>query len=1124
MLHVMQSNRIEDLATMMAHLLGTQKTSPFHEHQIMVQSPGMGTWLKIQLAEQHGISAGIQYPLPSSFIWKLFHWVLPQAPEENNFTKDAMTWKLIQILPDLLHLPLYQSLQDYLQQGQPYDLRLYQLCRKIADVYDHYLMFRPEWILAWEADLPHPDPHIEAVMQQQAWQASLWRALVAYNKETLQLNHYHRANLHEAFIEGLKKQQDLRSFLGEQIYIFGISSMSVQTLEIVHELSKHMDVFICLMNPCQHYWGDLIEPKHRAKALKLFNSEKGLPEDWQEQLVVGNALLAHNGKLGREFMDLLLQLPTEDITMDIEAFAPHKPKDGESLCLLHQIQNDILELEMRGTQNPNDAQFYQSNQGKTKLDAQDRSLSFWSCHSLMREIEVLHDQLLQTLAENPQLKLKDIVVMMPNVAEYAPYIDAVFGKKQAQHKLRYAISDRGALEENPTLQSFMDLLKVHEIRMGYSEVMRFLEVPAIQKKFNLNDTELSTVRLWLIEAGVRWGRDQQHRAEQNMPAFHQHSWAFGIRRILLGFAMPNDSNLFADHLPLEGVEGQSTQCLGGLLDFLEALEHFRVAWQKPHKPQHKITQLRAALDQFYLFETESDQEAYQLLLDCIERLEQQWHNANIGQPQHSRIISQFFEEHLGANKVGQRFLAGAINFCTLMPMRAIPFKVICLLGMNAKDYPRSVQKTSFDLIAQTPSHRGDRNRRHEDRYLFLEALLSAREKLYISYVGKDVRDNHACLPSLLVTELLDYAQLTQITAASFDLPAPTTPTEAYAQADLACQQVKQALLTQCPLQPFDAKHYEPGRLQSYNPQWLPSHGTHSEVFLNLSDQFEVAAEPQVEINSLLQFLRDPSAFFFQRTLKIFWNTDTSSYRDDEPFELNTLELYQLKQVLINAGLQATRSATEQHLKAQGHLPHAPFDDLLLQEQSQQVLPLIETLSEYALHQVTFDRIQLQLEQVRLVGEIGNISHAGLILYHASSAKISHKLRLACLHLIRQAQGLHQPSYFFDPKTQYHLEPMPQAAALKLLNLCVHYYFEGQKHPLQWDQSLDDYHQAQGSHQEKMQTLYESSRPSLFSNPYHERLTSSPEYLDLDATQAIYVDLLEPMLSMIQTSNLKDRQP
>ena len=583
MLHVLQSNRIEDLTTMVAQLL-SNNTSPFHEHQVMVQSPGMGTWLKIQLAEQHGISAGIEYPLPSSFIWKLFHWVLPHAPEENNFTKEAMTWKLVQILPNLLQQPLYQSLQDYLNQGKPYDLRLYQLCRKIADVYDHYLMFRPEWILEWEAGATNADPHIAKAMAAQAWQAELWRELVAYNQNKLKLNAYHRANLHQEFIAGLKKQQNLQTWLGDKIYIFGISSMSVQTLEIIHELSKHLEVFVCYMNPCQHYWGDLIDPKHRAKALKLFDSEKGLPEDWQEQLIVGNTLLAHNGKLGREFVDLLLQLPTEDLNMNIEAFAPNANLDHQPLSLLHQIQNDILELEMRGTQNPNDALLYHSNEGKTTLNPDDKSLSFWSCHSLMREVEVLHDQLMQTLAENPHIKLKDIVVMMPNVAEYAPYIDAVFGKKQAQHKLRYAISDRGALEENPTLQSFMDLLKVHELRLGYSEVMRFLEVPAIQNKFQLNDTDLSTVRLWLQAAGVRWGRDQNHRAEHNMPAFHQHSWAFGIRRILLGFAMPNDADLFMDHLPLEGVEGQSTQCLGGLLNFLEALDRFKKLGSNPMYP------------------------------------------------------------------------------------------------------------------------------------------------------------------------------------------------------------------------------------------------------------------------------------------------------------------------------------------------------------------------------------------------------------------------------------------------------------------------------------------------------------------------------------------------------------
>ena len=238
--------------------------------------------------------------------------------------------------------------------------------------------------------------------------------------------------------------------------------------------------------------------------------------------------------------------------------------------------------------------------------------------------------------------------------------------------------------------------------------------------------------------------------------------------------------------------------------------------------------------------------------------------------------------------------------------------------------------------------------------------------------------------------------------------------------------------------------------------------------------------------------------------------------------MNTLELYQLKDTIIDANLNQLQQQTQHHLKAQGHLPHAPFDDLLLQEQNTQIQPLIETLTAYEVQPENSDRVQLQLDQACLVGDIGNISPEGMVLYHASSAKLSHKLRLACLHLIRQAQGQHQTSYLFDPKHQYHIEPIDSDLALTLLNRCVHYYLAGQRHPLQWDQSLDDYHQTKGTHAEKMQILAENSKPKLFANPYHERLAPSPEYLNLETTQAVYSELLEPLLTMIQKSNLNNR--
>lgn len=763
MLKLIQSNQMEVLCAHLAAYL----TQPLafarllsNEH-ILVQSPGMSTWLRLEIAKQNGIAAALEFPLPSSFTWQLCHDLLPDVPKDNAFTKAAMTWKLMQLLPRMLQDDAFGPLRHYLGntlENTPTintadtsehlntsdmtadDIKLYQLCGRIADIFDQYLVYRPDWILAWEQN-EHPDSLTKPLNDDQRWQPILWRALIAFNRDELNQSHYHRANLHSDLIAALNNPDTLLAKLPQRLFVFGISSMAPQTLEVLYHLAGRIDVIVLGLSPCQHYWGDIVDPRNRARMAVQYAGKRQLAELWEDKLEVGNPLLANNGKMGRELLDMLLELPAEHCDFGDDVYCepcddPNSPHSHASM--LHGVQYDILEMQTLDRVLGPDAELYQNVENRRLLKRDDESIRVKSCHSPLREVETLHDHLLELLSNDVDLTPKDIVVMMPDVAAYAPYIDAVFSAKQGLHYIPYAIADRGAAQESPLINSFLNLLGINQSRFGLTDILSILEVPAILRRFQLDDDELQLIRRWLDEAGVRWGRDEQSRLKQGVPAFEQNSWAFGIKRLILGYALSDDAPLYQDHLIVTGIEGQSAQALGKLLNFIEVLDETAQILALPQVGALRLAELTELLDAFY--DTDEDErEQLQEIRDAIAALEQELLSA--GKPLDTNsldtsmfvtlaqqnisglslsieVLQQWFNQRLTESRVGQRYLAGSVNFCTLMPMRSIPFKIVCLLGMNDGVYPRVQHPVGFDLMAHFGARKGDRSRRLDDRYLF----------------------------------------------------------------------------------------------------------------------------------------------------------------------------------------------------------------------------------------------------------------------------------------------------------------------------------------------------------------------------------------------------------------------
>ncbi|MCU8394357.1 exodeoxyribonuclease V subunit gamma [Vibrio vulnificus] len=1075
MFTVYHSNQVDVLKSLLVELIRLNPLqNPFDKEQILVQSPGMSQWLKMELAKEFGVAANIEFPLPATFIWDMFTHVLADVPKRSAFNKEAMTWKLMHLLPQQLALAEFSPLARYLQDDEE-GAKLYQLSEKIADIFDGYLVYRPEWIRDWEAGKA-----VAEIGDEHPWQPMLWQALYDHTV-ALGQSPYHRANLYEHFIDSLENYTGQFEHLPQRLFVFGITSLPPRYMDALKALGQHIDVHLMFTNPCRYYWGEVRDRKFLARlAVKqrqhlVWQQDHSQLQGQSEQLkgsiednladelhteVVGNSLLASMGKLGRDNMYLLSQLESHEI----EAFVDIEPDS-----LLHQLQADILNLEEH-----QDDDHIESSHHKPLIEANDRSLSLHVCHSPMREVEVLHDQLLAMFDADPTLKPRDIIVMVADINAYSPAIQAVFGNAPGERFIPYSISDRTADQESPILNAFLTLVNLPQMRCLASELLELLETPAILQKFSLSETEFLQAKQWVEASGIRWGLDEQTGCEFELPQTRQNTWQFGIQRMLLGYAMPESAGLFQSGdewlAPYNEVQGMGAELAGKLSYFIEKVRCYRHALAQAQNIDAWRQQLHGVLADFFAVDLEGEV-ALKSIRDTLGQLKEQLSDAAFEAELSPSVIRQYLLNKLSGSRVSQRFLAGQVNFCTLMPMRSIPFRTVCLLGMNDGVYPRSVAPEGFDLI-HGRARAGDRSRRDDDRYLFLEALLSAQQSVYISYVGRSVQDNTEKVPSVLVAELMEYCQQNYCLAGDEHLGV-----------DESGAHLLKAITSEHPMVPFSPKAFlgePPSNAKSYAKEWIPAAQQQSEgqvpsqqsaPFYQALDDYLLGATFPLELDlvELQRFWRLPVQYFFNRRLKVVFEPPMAVMADEEPFVLDGLNSFQLREQLLHRLLshenrtpdmvQPLIEGVRSEMRAQGKLPIGAFGELEFDTNRVQAEALIEKLT--GLSHAALDDLEVDLtftpfgegKTIHLSGWLTQHYQSGLLRYRSGKIRSQDYLAGWIDHLSMSAMGVAKVTHLigYDKKEGVvHLKYPAMAhtgQAKSLLNELIRLYIEGMTQPL-----------------------------------------------------------------------------
>jgi exodeoxyribonuclease V gamma subunit len=907
---------------------------PLWPETIAVQGRGMERWLSLELSRRLGVWANAWFPFPRSLIERAFDAVLGPAPREARiFDPEELRFSIAALLVELRDRPELAPLSAALREesralGEDSMLRRLQLAARIAEVFDRYVTYRPQMIRGWDRGSGDGAP---------AWQVALWRALVARHGE------HHFAARAEAFLAALESAGGVLAGLPARIHVFGVTTLPPLYVDLLSALSRrvelHLFVLTCTRAPLSDASGS-------------------------------GALWPSLGSVGRGFHELLAGRAGGERLC--AAF-----RDPGDATVLRALQRAILEGDAPpATPRP--------------VVLADRSIQVHACHGPLREVEVLHDQLCALLEGDPGLEPRDVIVMTPDVETYAPFIEAVFSagspREGERPQLGHRIADRGARATQDVVDAYWRLLEALQGRLEASAVVDLLLLERIRRRFGIEVGDLDLLIEWIEDAGIRWAADARHRLESGQPPVSQNTWREGLDRLLLGVALSAEGEpIFLEQLPVGSADPARLDLLGRFVDFCETLFacRERVSGERPVRAfcLELAEVLEATIDRDDGTGGGAEQHARirSALADLAERAQVTGFSEPVGLRALLHELAPRLEEGLSSH----RFLSGGITFCEMIPMRSIPFRVVALLGMNDESFPRGSEPLGFDLVSRFP-RTGDRTPREDDRYLFLEAIVSARDHLLVTYTARSLRDGSERAPSVVVSELLDELMIRFAGERG---------------------SLRDQLVTLHPRQAFDPRYFDgsDARLSSYSRADCAGARALSEAraaperarapFVRTPLAAPESAS-QVDLDRLARFFEHPVRAFLQERLGLYLRDELPDLEDREPIELDALARWKLGDRLLRSGLAGLPlSRPRDVLRAAGALPLGAAGEIELDRCAARVGGLLDAVRSLR----GGDRgrvvpVDLAVAGRRITGALRDVWPAGRVVCQYSS--VPHRAELA----------------------------------------------------------------------------------------------------------------------------------
>ena len=660
----------------------------------------MAAYLRQFIARRCGIAANMAMPFPEGFINRVLKANIPEYEKiSEKFSQETLAWQIFSIFQRFPEE--FPELAGYLKNGSE-ELHLWQLARCTAALFDRYQIYR------------YTDNHFPLTGEQ--WQTRLWKKLLNLSGKSKM----------RCFRDFLRQDKSIAG-LPKRLTVFGVGSLPPLYLDIFFKIASVIDLHFFYLTPCREFWEEL----YSVREQRWLNAANALPE-------VGNPLLASWGESGRELFTNLLnhQDTTPYVSSDDLLFGDYIPKDGSGSVLAH-IQQDILTM-------------HDARRDDRALPPDD-SLEILNCHSPRREIEILHDKLVPLIA-GKEVEPRDVIVMAPDINTYLPYIESVFA--QGPLKECFTVSDRNLHSGCGIGDAFCALLKLSGSRMDTDEVISILSHQAVFTAFGLEVNDLESINRYLESSGIRWGLNAQDHERFCGVAFEEYSWYHGIDRIFENFTMDTDDLEKISGTPLILSEGE-LELFGKFNRFIRKLAELRDELVFKRDLQQWMEFFQQILETFF---KEYDKDSSEEIAALRQFFTEKWligRNVDNIERFSLEVALDVVGSFLNSSRSRFSFLRGKITFCSLTPLRSIPAQVIAVLGMDDGAFPRRDVTVSFDLMSSKLLP-GDRSGAKEDRYLFLEALMSARRSFWCFYNGRSRFNGKILQPSTVLGELMDY--------------------------------------------------------------------------------------------------------------------------------------------------------------------------------------------------------------------------------------------------------------------------------------------------------------------------------------------------------------------------------
>lgn len=1015
---VHRSNRVEELALELGELLARPVGGPLVPEPIVVANRGMAVWLSMQLARRFGVWSGAEFPFPRRFVARMLQAVLGERARSLDVDeRERFLWTVLPQLSESLDTPAFAELRAYCR-DDPTGVARFQLAQRVAGLFDEYLVHRPDLVLGWERGIGDD------------WQAELWRSVVA----TTGPDHF--AGLQEAFFSALANAHERPVELPARVTVFGVSTLPPVLLRMLSALARFVDVHVFVLSPSRQWWAGIRSHREILRELRRASPD-ALPS-----LDEGNPLLASLGAVGREFQ-AVLEGETEYVESSRDLYVD--PPHDRALAVL---QSDVLQLRWRG-RDP----LGRSTAEPLTLSDDDDSIGVFACHSRLREVEVLHDRVLDLLARDPTLQPRDIVVLATDIDEYAPLVEAVFERDRNDPTyLPWCIADRSARAESPTLEAWSRILALVGGRATASELLDLLVLEPVQLRLGIAPDDVDTIARWVAEAGIRWGIDARHRKRHGQPAHEEATWRFGLRRLLVGWALPTERReLFGGVLPYDEIEGQRGDLLGRFAEFCERLFALASALERPRSPRQWQVDLETVIADLLaprpLREWELD-ELRGAIAAVADAADAAGFTGEVQLPAfHEAVLDK-----LGTDRPARGFMSGGITICGLQPMRAIPFRVVAIVGLGDTDFPRSSPPLAFDLVRASP-RLGDRSRRADDRYVFLEAVLSCRQHLLLGYVGQSSQDDRDLPPSVVLAELLDALD------DAFVVEGDDRP-----------DAVRRRIVVRQPMQPFSPRAFgasDDPRLFSYTRAWLEGARAlvgqrdgqrRAPLFLHPLAPPERDEDDTVRLDRLVRFYQQPVRELLRRRLDVDLRTWEDDIGDREPMELDGLQRWRLGDELLRqrmGGVDPDHALTL--LRGGGGLPLGAVGLALFEDLGYEIDRILEAVrlrrqGPVGAREVALD-VPTSTGPVRIVGRLDELDGSGRLVARFSRPRAKHQLWLWIEHLVLCATTPDtEPTSAMIGRTDANselvvVELAPVAEPVRLLADLVELYRVGLREPL-----------------------------------------------------------------------------